>query len=55
MELAVEGMLMNEHYEEPVWDWWGFYVECLVSGSTVKMAKAGSPPSVTLEYSTNGG
>ena len=55
MELAVEGMLMNGHYEEPVWDWWGFYVEALTNESTVKMAKTGSPPSITLEYSTDGG
>ena len=55
MELAVEGMLMNGHYEEPVWTWWGFYVEDLVGGSTVTMTKRLSPPAVTLEYSVNGG
>lgn len=38
MELAVEGMLMNEYHEEPpVWTWWGFYVEALNNGSTVTM------------------
>lgn len=55
MELAVEGMLMNGYYKKPEWTWWGFYVEGLENGSTVKMNKTGSPPNVTLEYSMDGG
>ena len=35
-------------------NWWGFYVQAEQAGSTIKMeAKNGTPPSVTLEYSTN--
>ena len=39
----------------PVWGWWGFYVEAVDAGASVKMTKTGTPAAVTLEHSTDGG
>ena len=54
MEIAAREILTTQRQQEPV-AWWGFYVEALEAGATVSMAKAGSPPTVSLEYSVNGG
>ena len=35
--------------------YWGFTLTARQANSTVKMVKVGSPPTVSLEYSTDGG
>ena len=54
MQIAAREILTTQRQQEPV-AWWGFYVEALEAGATVSMAKTGSPPTVSLEYSVNGG
>ena len=56
MEIAAREIMTMQTESEPApWTYWGFYVEAQTVGATVSMAKAGSPPTVSLEYSVNGG
>ena len=54
MQIAAREILTTQRQQEPV-AWWGFYVEALEAGATVSMAKSGSPPTVSLENSVDGG
>ena len=54
MQIAAREILTTQRQQEPV-EWREFYVEAQEAGATVSMAKVRSPPTVSLEYSVDGG
>ena len=52
MQIAVREIMSAKRTVPP---YWAFYVEAVDLNCTVSMASTGTPPAVTLEYSTNNG